>query len=142
MREFFDFLVRHWDLTLAFVILVFLAIRLEVSTKIAGIELLSPQETTNLINHKHAAILDIRAPEAFAEGHIIGAINIPASDIDTKVKKLNKYRQKPIIVSCDSGNESPLVGAKLTKLEFPTVFALRGGIDAWKKADMPLEKAE
>jgi rhodanese-related sulfurtransferase len=43
-------------------------------------------------------------------------------------------------VSCARGNRSTSVASRLRKLGFNEVFSLRGGLAAWREANMPLEK--
>lgn len=50
-------------------------------------------------------IIDVREPMEFALGHVNGAINVPLSNLSTKVgwfRNLNK----PAILYCRSGNRS------------------------------------
>lgn len=50
---------------------------------------------------KGAVLIDVRSPGMFKEGHIKGAINIPAPKLRSELEKLDKNR--PIIVSCRVG---------------------------------------
>lgn len=142
MQTFLDFVLRHWDLWLVFAILLILAIRLETSSKIAGVSLLSPSEVTRYINHENAIVLDIREAEQFKQGHILGAIHILPTESEKELKKLQKHKNKPIIISCSDGAKSPRFGAALRKDSFSNIFALKGGISAWQKDNLPLAKKE
>ena len=52
-----------------------------------------------------------------------------------------KFKSKPVIVSCASGRRATTVADSLRKQGFADVVALRGGIAAWVQAGMPLEKS-
>lgn len=50
-------------------------------------------------------IIDVRTPGEFMGGHVAGSINIPLSDITTKLDEIKKMEQ-PIILCCASGGRS------------------------------------
>ena len=52
-----------------------------------------------------ARLVDVRTPGEFASGHVDGAINIPVSQLSSKLKKLGQKR-KPLVVYCRSGSRS------------------------------------
>lgn len=101
---------------------------------------LSPFEAVQLINRRDAIVLDIRDPGEFATGHITGARNIPLAELAGRLKELEKFKGRPIIVSCGSGARAAVASGVLRKNGFTEVAALRGGIAAWQQAGMPLEK--
>ena len=100
-----------------------------------------PAEAVNLINRRDAVVLDVRDAAEYKSGHITNARNVPEAELETRAKELDKVKAKPVIVSCGRGNRSVAIAAKLRKLGFAEVVALRGGIAAWQQANMPLEKS-
>jgi rhodanese-related sulfurtransferase len=99
-----------------------------------------PTDAVMLINRKDAVVLDVRDDTEFAGGHITNARHIPEKQLDERMKELEKFKAKPVIVSCASGRRSASVVDMLRKQGFAEVVALRGGISAWQQAGMPLEK--
>jgi len=97
-------------------------------------------EAVQLINRRDALVLDVRDTGDYAAGHIVNARHMPEAQLAGRMKELEKYRSRPIIVSCRSGMRGPAVAGVLRKQGFE-VFALRGGVAAWQQASMPLEKA-
>ena len=97
-------------------------------------------EAVQLINRRDAMVIDVRDAAEYASGHITNARNIPEKELAGRVKELEKFKSRPLIVSCRAGGRAPGAAATLRKLGFPEVFALRGGIAAWQQAGMPLEK--
>ena len=85
-------------------------------------------------------ILDVRTPEEFAAGHLPNAVNIDfnAEDFEQKVAALDKT--KTYLVHCASGGRSARACKKLDRLDFPSVYNLKGGIAAWEKAGKKVEK--
>jgi len=100
----------------------------------------SALETVQLINRRDAVVLDVREATEYAAGHITNARNFPEAQLAERIKELERYRSRPIIVSCGNGARSARAGALLQKAGFAEVFTLRGGIAAWQQASMPLEK--
>ncbi len=99
-----------------------------------------PAEAVMLINRKDAVVLDVRDDTDFAGGHINNARHVPEKQLADRAKELDKFKNKPLIVSCASGRRATTVADTLRKQGFTDVVALRGGISAWQQAGMPLEK--
>ena len=97
-------------------------------------------EAVQLINRRDALVLDVRDTGDYAGGHIVNAKHIPEAQLADRMKELEKYRSRPIIVACRTGQRAPAVAATLRKQGYPEVFALRGGVAAWQQASMPLDK--
>ena len=97
-------------------------------------------EATQLINRQDALVLDVRNAEEFRQGHILNARNIPMSQLDTRNSDIARYKEKPVIVACESGSRSGAAAAVLRKQGFAQVFNLSGGIAAWQQAGLPVEK--
>jgi rhodanese-related sulfurtransferase len=97
-------------------------------------------DAVQLINRRDALVLDVRAAGEYAGGHIANARHIQESQLADRAKELEKFRARPIIVSCATGSRAPGVTGALRKKGFTEVFALRGGIAAWQQASLPLEK--
>jgi rhodanese-related sulfurtransferase len=97
-------------------------------------------EAVMLINRKDAMVLDVREEKEFTAGHINNARHIPEKELGDRMKELEKFKNKPLIVSCASGRRAAAVADSLRKQGYTDIVALRGGIGAWQQAGMPLEK--
>lgn len=97
-------------------------------------------EATQLINRQDALVLDVREQAEFAQAHILNARGLPLSQIETRVGDFAKYKDKPVIVYCASGNRSNTAAATLRKGGFTQVVNLRGGFAAWQQAGLPVQK--
>lgn len=100
---------------------------------------IAPQEAIRLMN-QGAALLDLRAPEAYASGHINGARNFDTSQILNGAETLKRYREKPVIIFSDSTNVAAAAVRTLTRQGFTKVFSLRGGLAAWRAQNLPLAR--
>jgi len=97
-------------------------------------------EVVQLINRRDAVVIDVRDPGEYASGHITNARNIPEAQIGDRMKELEKFKARPVIVSCSTGSRSLIASATLRKNGFTEAVSLKGGITAWRQASMPLEK--
>jgi len=92
-------------------------------------------------NRDTIVVLDTRTPEAFAEEHIEGAINIPTDQIASRLNELPK--DKDIVPYCWSVVCHLATRASLYLSEQGyRVHELAGGIEYWKKYEMPVEKSQ
>ncbi len=142
MEQFVEFAGNHPGLVVAFSVILGLLAWSFVGESISGIKSLLPQEATLLINHDNAIILDVRQESEYVNGHIINSIHIPLNNLITKINSLEKYRKRPIIANCMSGNRSSSACRTLKKHGFENVFNLKGGVTAWQNANLPLKKGK
>jgi rhodanese-related sulfurtransferase len=97
-------------------------------------------EAVQLINRREAVVLDLRDTGEYAAVHITNAKHVPQAQLGERIKDLEKYKARPVIVSCASGTRSFAAVAQLRKQGFSEAVALRGGVSAWQQAGLPLEK--
>ena len=140
MNEIIEFALNHWFLSSLFTLILVLFIANEIRQRGKGGAALSPQQVVNLMNHDQGVVVDIRSAEAFATGHIIGAINLPQADLESKKSKLNKYKSKPIVLVCPQGLLAGKVSQTLKQAGFEQVYQLAGGVAAWQQEQLPLSK--
>jgi rhodanese-related sulfurtransferase len=100
----------------------------------------STLEATQMINRQDALVIDVREDAEYAKGHIVGARHIPLAQLEARVKELQKYKSKPVITCCETGNRSSAAIATLRKLGFENVYNLAGGYAGWQQAGLPVEK--
>ncbi len=106
----------------------------------AGAPQVGPAEAVQLINRRDALVLDVRDKADFAAGHIPNARNIPLPELAGRLREIEKFKARPIVISCQSGARSAGVCGLLRKNGFGEVFSLRGGIGGWVEASLPVEK--
>jgi rhodanese-related sulfurtransferase len=106
----------------------------------AGGSSISTLQATLLINQQNALVLDVREASEYQAGHVLNSRHLALGEIETRSAEVEKYKAKPVIVVCESGNRSDKAAAVLRKQGFGQVFSLSGGIGAWKQAGLPVEK--
>ena len=139
MQQYIEFLQANPLLTIAwigiFVVLVFTSAR----SSLSPIKKITHQQTTLLINRSEAKIIDVRGADEFKKAHIIDSINIPLSKIkNNELANLEKFKDSPIILVCNTGMTSSGACQMLTKAGFSNVHDLQGGITQWRNANLPL----
>lgn len=92
------------------------------------------------INRGNALVLDVREDVEFAIGHIAGAKQIPLSQLASRLNELQKWKDKPVIVNCQSGVRSAKACKILGKNGFTQVANLTGGLAAWQSAKLPVTR--
>lgn len=97
-------------------------------------------EATQLINRQDALVVDVREQAEFAQSHILNARLLPLSQIEARVADIQKFKDKPVIVYCATGNRSSAAAATLRKSGFSNVSNLSGGFAAWRQAGLPVQK--
>ena len=108
--------------------------------RMRGIKEVDSVAALQLINHKNALVLDVREEKEFNSGHILNAKLLPLGKLPEQMSELERYRERPIVVVCRSGQRSASACTLLGKNGFAQTYNLEGGVTAWQKASLPLVK--
>jgi rhodanese-related sulfurtransferase len=111
-----------------------------VQRRLSSVKDVNNVEATQLINRRNAVLLDVREPKEFEGGRLPSAIHIPLSQLAGRVSELAKFTARPIVAYCDTGRRSRMAAGALEKAGFKEIYTLQGGIAAWKKDGLPVEK--
>jgi rhodanese-related sulfurtransferase len=139
INQLTEFAGNHTLLVLALLGIIVMLIGGEIQSRFSGVKAVAPGEATRMINHDNAIMIDMREDKDYRAGHIVNAIHMPASP-DNDSGKIEKYRDKPVIVYCQRGQHSNAYCGKLKKQGFESVYNLKGGLLAWQKEALPLTK--
>ena len=101
---------------------------------------ISSQDLIRLMN-QGALVLDIRKPEEFAAGHVNGAKQLPSDQILTAGENFKRFKEKPVVVYCESGSLAAAAVRQLNLQGFTKAFSLRGGFAGWRAENLPVAKA-
>jgi len=138
LHQLSEFASNHVLLVSAFVVILALLAGSELRHRFGKVKDVAPAEATRLINHENALMVDMRNDKDYREGHIVNAVHV--KDKNDAVGKLDKHRDRPLIVCCRSGNQSLRLCAELSKHGFASVYNLKGGLHAWQQAGLPLTR--
>jgi glyoxylase-like metal-dependent hydrolase (beta-lactamase superfamily II)/rhodanese-related sulfurtransferase len=88
------------------------------------------------------AIVDVREAEAYAAGHVPGAIHIPRGQLELLVDRHFPDPAVRILTYCEFGKISTLAAAALREMGFTSAVALDGGYRDWVEAGAPVEEGQ
>ncbi|WP_026067772.1 rhodanese family protein [Pusillimonas noertemannii] len=95
---------------------------------------ISPQAARDLMSHG-AILIDIRATNEYAREHIAAARHVPMEDLKSAAPL---DAAAGVIFHCRSGNRTRVSAQTLSACAACEAYVLDGGLDAWKKAGLPV----
>lgn len=106
--------------------------------------LISVEELRTYINDEVSpTLIDVRAPEAYARGHLPGAVNIPKDQVSGSMDVIPLDR--PVVTYCNMhqpGSSSSEMAAEVLRDAGIHARALQGGYPEWKDAGYPIDMHE
>jgi rhodanese-related sulfurtransferase len=106
----------------------------------SGTSGLTPTQATLLINREDAQVIDLRGADEYASGHLPESRNIPLEQLEARAGELDKLKNTPLILVCQTGTHSASAGKRLEKLGFGKVSSLARGMSGWRAAGLPVRK--
>ncbi|TYR82435.1 rhodanese-like domain-containing protein [Priestia megaterium] len=79
--------------------------------------------------YRKAQLIDIREPNEFENGHILGARNIPLSQFRMRIKEFRK--DQPVYLYCQSGMRTGRAAQILRRNGIKDIYDLKGGFKTW-----------
>ena len=137
---FIEFLIDSWFLFAALVAVLIMLGMTYLTQMIYKIKTVNSAQAVGLINRDNAVVVDVGEPNEFQTGHLPEAINMPLTKLATNIGALNKYKNKHIVVTCRAGNRAMKGAITLKKNGFENVYSLSGGLAAWQKENLPIER--
>lgn len=134
-----QFLQDNWMLVALTVVSGAMLLWSFIGAKLSGVEEADTLKATRLFNDD-ALVLDVREDKEYAAGHIPRAKHIPLGQLSNRLKEIESHKDKPVLVTCRSGNRSAHACRILKKAGFTSVFNQAGGIIAWERANLPVTK--
>lgn len=99
-----------------------------------------PQISPKDAHEKGYHILDVRSTTEWNAGHIPNAQHIPMGYVLEQKDSIPD--DEPVVVQCGGGTRSQVVISLLNDLGFQNLINLSGGISAWKREELPIQKDE
>ena len=134
-----EFIIENWYLFAALVVILGLLIADPIRKRASGVRSVSPLEFPQL-TRDDALVVDVGEPHEYKKGHIAHAVNMPLKSLMKDQSKLTKHKSKTIVVTCRAGNRSESAARFLTKNGYEDVYTLSGGMLAWEKEYLPVDK--
>ena len=139
MDRLIEYAGNHPWLVAAAVLAALLVLVFELRTRQDSFAAIPPQELIRMMN-QGALVLDLRSPEDFAAGHIGGARRMDSAEILKAAETQKKYKEKSVIVCCNSGSLGASAARTLVGQGFSKVFNLRGGLAGWRAENLPVSR--
>lgn len=79
--------------------------------------------------YRKAQLIDVREPNEYEAGHILGARNIPLSQLKMRMKEIRP--DKPVYLYCQSGMRSGRAAQALYRKGYKDLSHLEGGFKKW-----------
>src|SRR5687767_7888110 len=98
--------------------------------------MIEPAEFHKGSKKNRSVLLDVRMPQEFEQGHIEGAVNINFFDPNFKNQLLDLDKDKKYYVYCKNDQRSERAAEFLLNNDYPEVYVLKGGYEAWKEAGL------
>ena len=133
------FFIDNWFLFFAAVVSGVLLLWPMLSKGAGGAGKVSTNDAVQLINREKAVLIDVSEPAEYAAGHAMGARSVPLGKLEGS-NDLPKNKALPLVVVCATGTRAGKAVTTLKKLGFDKATALAGGLEAWRAANLPVEK--
>ena len=136
--EFIQFLQGELLLTGTLFALIILLIVNIYSEKYRKYQVVDTNGAVSLMDDDELIIIDVREEKERKAGFLSNDLNIPMGQVKAKMDSIDK--SKNILVYCKSGTRSDRIADILSKNDFQKVSSLKGGFNAWLKADLPIQR--
>lgn len=141
MDQLITFAMSQPLLSAAWLAIVSMIVVLTIRIKMSPIKQLSTQQMTFLVNRESGVVVDTRSDKDFKAGHIVDAIHLNSEKVNKNdFASLEKHKDDPIIIVCTAGISAGKVASQMAKAGFTRVNLLKGGMNAWQSAGLPVAK--
>ena len=137
MDNLAQYVSEHPWLVAMAVVAALLVIVFEIRARRDAFAAVSPQDLIRLQN-QGGIVLDLRSSTDYDVGLIGSARDFDSAQILTAHETLRKYKEKPVIVYCESGSTGASAARVLSGQGFTQAYNLRGGLAAWRADNLPL----
>ncbi len=135
-----SFVQSNWMLIVVFLLSGAMLVWPLFQRRFGAMKEIGTPEVTRLINRQNAVLLDVREAKEYEGGRLPNAIHIPLSQLGSRAQELSKMASRPVVAYCATGRRSRMAAGALAGVGFKELYSLHGGIEAWKKDSLPLEK--
>jgi len=99
---------------------------------------LDPRAARERAQSGDVALIDVREPAEWSEGHLPGAVLVPKGSLPEQIREVAPDPSRPVVLYCGSGKRSLLAAETMRDLGYEDVASMSGGITEWKELDFPV----
>jgi rhodanese-related sulfurtransferase len=99
---------------------------------------MAPAQIAELLAEDAIVLVDVREDDEWAAGHVEGAIHVPLGELAARLEELPD--DKPVVTMCRSGRRSRQAFGVLSQGGRDGLHHMDGGILAWQKEGLPVER--
>lgn len=126
------------------ILLLFIGVLLIMSTQSnAQISTIAVDDFEKGINQPNIQLLDVRTSGEYQNSHLFKALQADWNNEEQFTERITALdKTKPLYIYCLSGGRSYAAMQWLQKNGFTTVYNLKGGINAWKQSNKPVQEVK
>jgi rhodanese-related sulfurtransferase len=100
---------------------------------------ISQQQLQLLLNSdEEFALIDVRERNEYENGQIFGATQVPRRLLESRIPVAIPVKNTKVVLYDNDNVRSELAAGTLEKHGYTNLYVLTGGLDAWKKAGLPV----
>lgn len=140
---FMEFFQAEWMWFAGITVVFVLIILNEIKTIKHKAFVISSAKALQLSNNDEAVFVDIRDTDTFKRSHIPSAVHMAVDQLSTKIIDGARFKDKVIVLYCDTGARSTETVEKLRKEHSNlSLFSLQGGLNSWLQTNLPVESSK
>jgi hydroxyacylglutathione hydrolase len=105
-----------------------------------GLASVDQLEPADIATRNRRTVIDVRGAAEWDAGHIPNARHLFLGDLPETSEDLP--RDLPIALHCQGGTRASIAASMLQAKGFTNVATLKGGMDAWNAAHLPVERSD
>ena len=86
-----------------------------------------------------ALVIDVREDHEWEKGHLPGAQHLGRGILERDIAALINDKSASIVLYCGGGYRSALSAHSLQLMGYSNIYSMRGGVRAWREANLPWE---
>ena len=98
---------------------------------------ISPNDAKAMLDDGRTLLIDVRDPAEHAREHIRGARLVPLAQCERA--DFSGDRDKIAVFHCRTGTRTAMNAARLSGTGFREIYIVKGGLDAWRAAGLPVQ---
>ena len=136
-----EFILANWQLFAGVAVVILLLLTTSGMAGFGGLTPATPAEVVQMLNQQQASVFDLRGEEKFAAGHLADSRHVTADNLAAVIGKVTRPEQQPVVLVSERGVATTAVVKQLKAAGFERIYELKGGVDAWREAQLPLVKS-